>query len=315
LLAACTTTPQPAAPVLPSWSDSDARTKIVAFVESVTTPGDTFVPEAQRIAVFDNDGTLWSEQPLYFQLQFLFDQVRAQANEHPEWHTIEPFAAVLEGDLPRALAGGSASLVQLVAATQSGVDSDVFEARVENWIASARHPTTGKPYTSMVFQPMLEMLDYLRANGFETWIVSGGGLDFMRPWADEVYGIPPEQVVGTTSASQYKLVNGKPAIVLGDQITHVNDGPGKPVGIDRQIGRRPVIAFGNSDGDFEMLEWTTSGSGQRLGVYIHHTDATREWAYDRNSSIGKLERGLDEAPARGWVVVDMAADWSTIYPP
>lgn len=300
---------------LPSWNDGAARTAITRFVEGVTEPGsESFVPPAERIATFDNDGTLWAEQPLYFQLFFILDRIRELAPEHPEWQEQEPFASVLKGDIENALASGTEGLLAMSAATQTGMGTEAFKVMVAEWIASARHPMTGRPFTEMVYQPMLEVLDYLRANGFKTYIVSGGGIEFIRAWAEPVYGIPPEQVIGSRTQTVYEMQDGRPVIMRQADIEFIDDREGKPVGINQHIGRRPLIAFGNSDGDFEMLEWTTSGEGLRLGVIIHHTDEDREWAYDRESSIGHLERGLDEGPGRGWVIVDMAEDWNEVFP-
>jgi phosphoglycolate phosphatase-like HAD superfamily hydrolase len=301
--------------VLPSWNEGASRTAIVEFVERVTDPESRdFVPEPERIAVFDNDGTLWSEQPAYFQLFFAMDRVRAMAPEHPEWATTQPFKAVLDGDMEALAASGVHGILELVMATHAGMTTAEFEAVVTDWLVTARHPTTDKPYTEMVYQPMLDLLDYLRANGFKTFIVSGGGIEFMRPWTEAVYGIPPEQVVGSSINTLYEVRDGEPVIVRLPEIDFIDDKEGKPVGINSHIGRRPIAAFGNSDGDFQMLEWTTAGDGARLGVYIHHTDADREWAYDRESHIGRLDRGLDEAAERGWVVVSMKDDWATIFP-
>jgi phosphoglycolate phosphatase-like HAD superfamily hydrolase len=273
-----------------------------------------FVPVAERIATFDNDGTLWSEQPMYFQAFFIFDRIKALAPQHPEWTDKEPFASVLKGDVKSALAGGEKALAALMAAAHSGMTTEEFEKSVTDWIAIAKHPKTGKPFTEMVFQPMLEVLDYLRANGFKTFIVSGGGIEFMRPWTERVYGIPPEQVVGTSGGLKYELRDGSPVIVKLPELVLNDDKEGKPVGIQRHIGRRPIAAFGNSDGDFQMLEWTTAGKGARLGMIVHHTDAGREAAYDRESHVGKLDKGLDEAPKRGWTVIDMKTDWKTVFP-
>jgi hypothetical protein len=301
---------------LPSWNDGVAKQSILTFVAKVTTPGSPdFVPVPERIATFDNDGCLWAEQPMYFQAFFVFDRVKALAPQHPEWVTQEPFASVLKGDLKGVLAGGEHALVQLVMATHAGLTTEEFAKAVTDWLATAKHPTTGRPFTEMVYQPMLELLAYLRANGFKTFIVSGGGIEFMRPWTEKVYGIPPGQVVGSSGGLKYELRDGTPVIVKLPTIILNDDKDGKPVGIQRHIGRRPIMAFGNSDGDFQMLEWTTSGQGARFGLIVHHTDAVREWAYDRDSHIGKLARGLDEAPARGWTVVSMKDDWREIYPP
>lgn len=300
---------------LPSWHDSNSRDAIIDFVERTTTPGSAdFVEVAKRIAVFDNDGTLWSEQPLYFQVLYMFDRVRDLAPDHPQWKSEEPFASVLKNDIKGALAGGDAALIKLAKATHGSISTEEFATEVSAWLAAAKHPTTGKPFTEMIYQPMLEVLDYLRANGYQTFIVSGGGIDFMRPWTGEVYGIPPEQVVGSSIKAEYRVIDGTPTIMKLPDLNFIDDKEGKPVAIHHHIGRRPVMAFGNSDGDFQMLEWTTAGDGPRLGVLVHHTDAEREWAYDRDSHIGQLARGLDEGTDRGWVIIDMQKDWRRIYP-
>jgi phosphoserine phosphatase len=308
--------PPPRTDALPSWNEGPARDALVSFVLKVTREGSPdFVAPADRIAVFDNDGTLWSEQPAYFQLLFAMDRVRALAPQHPEWTGRQPYQAALEGDMKALAAGGEKGLLELVAATHTGLTVDEFNQVVADWAASARHPTRGRPYTELVFQPMLEVLAYLRANGFKTFIVSGGGAEFMRAWAERVYGIAPEQIVGSRGKLKYEVRDGKGVLVKLPAIDLVDDKAGKPVGIAQVIGRRPIAAFGNSDGDFEMLEYVTTGPGPRLGMIVHHTDAEREWAYDRESHIGRLVRGLDEAAARGWVMVDMKHDWKTIHPP
>jgi len=300
---------------LPSWNDGSAKDAILDFVARVTDPtSPEFVSEPERIAVFDNDGTLWAEQPAYFQLFFAMERVKALAPERPEWATQQPYQAVLEGDMEALMAAGEHGLIELVMATHAGMTTDEFEAIVIDWVASATHPTTGLSYTEMVYQPMLELLEYLRANGFKTFIVSGGGIEFMRPWTEAVYGIPPEQVVGSSIKTVFEVRDGEPVLVRLPELNFIDDKEGKPVGINSHIGRRPIAAFGNSDGDFQMLEWTTAGDGARFGMLIHHTDAEREWAYDRDSHIGRLDRGLDEADARGWVIVDMKRDWARIYP-
>jgi hypothetical protein len=305
---------RPADP-LPSWNEGAPKQAIVAFIARVTeTDGPDFVPPAERIAVFDNDGTLWSEQPMYFQLAFALDRVRAVAPEHPEWRNAQPFKGVLENDLASVLAGGEKALVELVMATHAGMTTEEFAATVEDWISTAKHPQTGRRYDDMVYQPMLDLLDYLRANDFKTFIVSGGGIEFMRPWAERVYGIPPEQVVGSSIKTSFEMRDGVPVLVRAPEINFIDDKVGKPVGINQHIGRRPIAAFGNSDGDLQMLQWTTAGDGARFALIVHHTDAEREWAYDRESSIGRLDAALDEAATRGWTVVDMARDWRTIYP-
>ncbi len=304
-----------AADPLPSWNDGAAKTSIVEFVGKVTDKSSpNFVPEPERIATFDNDGTLWSEQPAYFQLLFAIDRVRALAPQHPEWKTKQPFKAVLDGDMKSLAASGEKGILELVMATHAGMSTAEFEQVVKDWLATAKHPKTHRPYTEMVFQPMLELLDYLRANGFKTFIVSGGGIEFMRPWVEEVYGIPPEQVIGSTIKTKFETRDGKPVLTRLPEIDFIDDKAGKPVGINRNIGRRPIAAFGNSDGDLQMLQWTTAGEGARFALYVHHTDAKREWAYDRESHIGKFDKGLDEARAKGWTIVDMKTDWKLIYP-
>lgn len=301
---------------LPSWNDGNAKQAVLSFVAKVTAKGrPDFVQPADRIATFDNDGCLWSEQPMYFQAAFIFDRVKALAPQHPEWKTTEPYASVLKGDIKAALAGGERSLLELAMATHAGMTTDEFDAIVTDWVSTARHPKTGRLYTEMVYQPMLELLNYLRANGFKTFIVSGGGIDFMRPWTERVYGIPPEQVVGSSVKTKFEVRDGQPVIMRLPELNFIDDKEGKPVGIQQHIGRRPVMAFGNSDGDFQMLQWTTAGDGPRFAMYIHHTDANREWAYDRESSIGRLDRGLDEGQKRGWTFVNMKDDWNRIYPP
>lgn len=306
--------PARAADALPSWNEGESKARIVRFVEDVTDPASrTFVPPAERIAVFDNDGTLWSEQPMYFQLAFVFDRVRAMAPQHPEWKTTEPFRSALAGDMAGVAAAGDHGLFAMVGATHGGTTPGEFSKIVSDWLATARHPRFKRPYTELTFAPMKELMAYLRANGFKVFIVSGGGIEFMRVFSERVYGVPPEQVVGSYSKSKYEVHEGKPVIVRQPDIEFIDDRSGKPVGIERFIGRRPILAFGNSDGDFEMLEYVTSGPGPRLGLIVHHDDAAREYAYDRKSPIGALERGLDEAPKRGWVVVSMKDDWRAIY--
>lgn len=301
---------------LPSWNDGAAKKSIITFVEKTTNEkSPDFVPGPERIATFDNDGTLWAEQPMYFQLFFALDRVKALAPQHPEWKTQEPFASLLKGDVKAALAGGDKSILDIVMATHAGMSTDEFNQIVKDWIATAKHPVTRKPFTGMVYQPMLELLNYLRANGFKTFIVSGGGVEFMRPWTEKVYGIPPEQVVGSSGKIQYEMRDGQPVLVKLPAVDFIDDKEGKPIGINEHIGRRPVAAFGNSDGDLQMLQYTTAGTGARFGLIVHHTDAVREWAYDRNSSIGHLEKALDAAPANGWTVVDMKNDLKVIYPP
>ena len=301
---------------LPSWHEGQTRSAIVEFVAAVTTKGsESYVPPSERIATFDNDGCLWSEKPFYFQLQFAIDRVKATAADHPEWKTQQPFKAVLEDDLETVLKSGEKGLAQLIMASHAGLTAEEFAQAVRDWNATARHPRFDRPYTELVFQPMLELLEYLRANEFKTFIVSGGGIDFLRVFAEEVYGIPPEQVVGSSIKAKYEVRDGKPVIVKIPELDFIDDKEGKPVGIHQHIGRRPLFAAGNSDGDFQMLEWTTAGEGPRFGLLVHHTDADREWAYDRESHVGKLDRGLDEGPGRGWVFADMKRDWRVIHPP
>jgi hypothetical protein len=304
-----------AADPLPSWNDGKAKQSIIGFVEKVTKPGSPdFVPVPERIATFDNDGCLWAEQPMYFQALFIFDRIKALAPQHPEWKDKEPFASVLKGDMKSALAGGEHALMEMAMATHAGMTTEEFEKIVKDWLATAKHPVTKRPYTEMVYQPMLEVLAYLRANGFKTFIVSGGGIEFMRPWTEKVYGIPPEQVVGSSIKTKFELRDGKPVLMRLPELNFIDDKAGKPVGINQHIGRRPIAAFGNSDGDLQMLQWTAAGSGPRFCLYVHHTDAEREWAYDRKSSIGRLDKGLDEAAAKGWTVVSMKDDWKQVFP-
>jgi phosphoserine phosphatase len=307
---------QAATDPLPSWNDGHAKTAIIQFVARVTkADGPDFVPPAERIATFDNDGTLWSEQPIYFQFAFALDRVKALASQHPEWKTQQPFKAALDGDMQTLVASGEKGLVELVMATHTGMTTDEFAKAAKDWLATAKHPRFKRPYTDLVYQPMLELMSYLRANGFKTFIVSGGTIEFMRAFAERIYGIPPEQVVGTTFVTQFQMRDeGKPILVRQPKIEFIDDGPGKPVSINKFIGRRPILAFGNSDGDQQMLQWTAAGSGARLMGLVHHTDAEREWAYDRKSHIGRLDKALDEATARGWVVVDMKQSWKVIYP-
>jgi hypothetical protein len=299
LLLACGSVPLWAADdPLPAWNDTAPKQAIVAFVERVTKPGSPdFVPVPERIATFDNDGTLWAEQPMYFQGLFLVDRVKALAPQHPEWQTQEPFASLLKGDMQGVAATGEKGLMAMLAATHTGMTTEAFSTTVRDWIATAKHPKTGKLYTEMVYQPMLELLAYLRANGFKTFIVSGGGIEFMRPWTEQVYGIPPEQVVGSSIKLQFEMRDGRPVLIKLPAIDLIDDKEGKPVGIQSHIGRRPIAAFGNSDGDLQMLQWTTAGSGPRFALIVHHTDAAREWAYDRASTV-----------------VNMKDDWKTIFP-
>jgi len=299
---------------LASWADGPAKARLVTFVKAVTqTGGPDYVPPAERIAVFDNDGTLWSEQPMYVQLAFALDRVKALAPQQPEWKDKQPFKAALEGDMKALAESGEHGLLELVMATHAGTTTEEFTGIVKDWLAAARHPTFGRPYTDLVYQPMLELLVYLRANGFKTYIVSGGGIEFMRPWAEQVYGVPPEQVVGSSIRTKYEVRGGNPVLVRLPEIDFIDDKAGKPVGINQHVGRRPILAFGNSDGDFQMLEWTTAGAGVRLGLIVHHDDAEREYAYDRKSPMGRLDKGLDEASQRGWVVVSMKNDWNRVF--
>jgi phosphoglycolate phosphatase-like HAD superfamily hydrolase len=309
-----------AADPLPSWNDGDAKEAIVAFVSRVTREGaPDFVPPAQRIAVFDNDGTLWAEQPAYFQLLFAVDRIKALAPEHPEWRTTEPYKSVLAGDMKALAAQGERGIAQIVVATHSGITTREFNTIAKDWLATAKHPTTGRLYTDMIYQPMLEVLDYLRASGFKTFIVSGGGIEFLRAFAEETYGIPPEQVIGSSGKVKFEMRDGVPVLIKLPEVNFIDDKEGKPVAINQHIGRRPIMAFGNSDGDLAMLQYTTISRGAgdttpRFGLIVHHTDPEREWAYDRDSHIGRLDKALDEAPKRGWVVVDMKKDWKLIYP-
>ena len=302
------------ADVLPAWNEGPAKQRIVEFVERVTDPtAAAYVPPAERVAVFDNDGTLWTEQPMYFQLAFILDRIRQMAPEHPEWQTTEPFRSVLKGDVASLHEAGAAGLMQLAAATHADVSTDEFRRIAQRWYAEARHPRYGRPYTELTYAPMRQLLDYLRANGFRTYIVSGGGTEFVRTISQSLYGIPPEQVVGSALRTKYEVRDGKGVVVQLPEIEFIDDKAGKPVGIQRHIGRRPILAVGNSDGDFEMLEFTTTGPGLRLGLLLHHDDAAREYAYDRNSSMGRLARGLDEAGKRGWTVVSMKNDWRVVH--
>jgi hypothetical protein len=306
--------PAQAGEFLASWTDGPHKARIVDFVQQVTDPTSrSYVPPAERIAVFDNDGTLWSEQPMYFQLAFILDRVKALAPQHPQWRAQEPFKSVLAGDMAGVAASGEHGLLELMAATHAGMTTEEFRRIVTDWLATARHPRFERPYTELTFAPMQEMLVYLRANGFKTYLVSGGGVEFMRVFSERVYGVPPEQVIGSSIRTRYEVRDGEPVIVRLPEIEFIDDAAGKPLGINRFIGRRPLLAFGNSDGDFEMLEYTTSGPGPRLGVIVHHDDAVREYAYDRKSTVGRLDRALDAAAQRGWVVVSMKTDWRTIY--
>jgi phosphoglycolate phosphatase-like HAD superfamily hydrolase len=299
---------------LPSWNDGPARRQLLKFVEGVTTPGAaSFVAPEDRIAVFDNDGTLWAEQPVYFQVAFLLDRVRAEARKHPQWRDNAAFRALLAKDEKALAAVGMKPLLELLAAANSGMTVGQYDQAIRAWLTTARHPRFARPYTELVYKPMQELLAHLRANGFKTFIVSGGTIEFMRVWAEQAYGIPPEQVVGSITDVKYGLVDGKPALIRLPKFAFVDDGAGKPVGIYRAIGRRPIFAFGNSDGDWQMLQWTAAGDGPRFMGLVHHTDAVREYAYDRSSRIGKLDKALDDALAKGWTVVDIKNDWSKVF--
>jgi phosphoserine phosphatase len=301
---------------LPSWNQGTAKNAILAFVARVTTKGSSaYIPPEDRVAVFDNDGTLWTEQPIYTQLAFALDRFKILAPHHPEWSNQEPFKSVLSGDLKSVEASGEKGLLELLSATHSGMNTEEFSQIVSAWISNSRHPRFKRPYTECVYQPMLELLAYLKKNNFEIYIVSGGGVEFMRPWTQRVYGIPPEHVIGSSIKTRFEIDNGKPELLRLPEVDFVDDGPGKPVGINKFIGKRPVAAFGNSDGDLQMLQWTAAGRGPHLMLLVRHTDEMREYEYDRNSRVGKLDKALDEATAEGWVVVDMKRDWRTIFPP
>jgi phosphoserine phosphatase len=300
---------------LPSWNEGKSKQSIIDFVNDVSNENSpNYIKPEDRIATFDNDGTLWSEQPYYFQLQFALDRIKAMAPDHPEWKENKLLNAVIENDIKTIMESGMKGLMEIIMTSHAGMTTDEFEQIVLEWINTARHPKTNKLYKEMVYQPMLELLDYLRANGFKTYIVSGGGIEFMRPWAEEVYGIPSEQVIGSSIKTKFEIVEGNPVLVRLPEIDFIDDKEGKPVAINKFIGKRPIAAFGNSDGDLQMLQWTAAGEGKRLMVYIHHTDAEREWAYDRESHIGKLDKALDEANTKGWTIVDMKNDWKVIYP-
>ncbi len=300
---------------LPSWSEGSAKEAIVGFVDSVTDPvSSDFVPEGDRIAVFDNDGTLWSEKPLYFQVLFALDRARALAAEDPDFAASPTLRAAADGDVETVLEGGHEALFELVAATHSGMTIEQFQDEVRAWLAEARHPTTDRPYDTMVYQPMLELLDYLRSHGFDVYIVSGGGLDFMRAFAEDAYGIPSENVIGSMGEARFEIIDGVPQIIKDPGILFIDDKEGKPLAIARHIGKRPILVGGNSDGDLAMAQWSSAGAGKRLVILVHHTDDTREFAYDRESAVGRLDRALDEAQAKGWTIVDMADDWKTVWP-
>ncbi len=301
---------------LPSWADGKTKSAIIRFVQDVTqVDGPHYVRPEERIATFDNDGTLWAEQPMYVQMIFALERVKALAPKHPEWKDQQPFKAALEGDLKSVLAGDKHALLELIMATHANNTTEEFSQIVTNWLATAKHPKTKRPYTDMVYQPMLELLDYLRASGFKTYITSGGGIEFVRPWAEKVYGIPPEQIIGSSIKTEFKIRDGNPVLVRLPELNFNDDKEGKPVAINQHIGRRPIAAFGNSDGDLQMLQWTAAGDGERLMLLVHHTDANREYAYDRDSHVGKLDKALDQADANGWIIVDMKKDWKTVFPP
>jgi phosphoglycolate phosphatase-like HAD superfamily hydrolase len=300
---------------LPSWNDGPAKAAVVDFVEGVVTQGgENYVPPQERIAVFDNDGTLWSEQPVYFQFLFALDRAKSLAAADPTWASTPTLKAAAAGDMKTIMAGGEKALVEIVGATHSGMAVEAFTAEVADWIATAKHPQAGRLYTEMVFQPMLELLDYLRANDFDVYIVSGGGVDFMRAFAEQAYGVPPDHVIGSLGDARFEVVDGVPQVLKDPGIAFIDDKEGKPVGIVRHIGRRPIFVGGNSDGDLAMAQWATAGSGPRFALFVHHTDAEREFAYDRDSHVGTLDKALDEATARGWTVVDMARDWKVVWP-
>jgi hypothetical protein len=306
---------QDSADPLPSWNDGASKRAIIEFVAKVTRAGGPdFVRPEERIATFDNDGCLWCEQPMYFQFAFALDRVKALAPQHPEWKDKQPFKEVLEGDMKALAASGEHGLLELVMATHSGISTDEFSKNVTDWLATARHPRFKRPYTELVYQPMIELLAYLRASGFKTFIVSGGGVEFMRPWVERVYGIPPEQVVGSSGITKFQVgPDGTPMLMKEPHLEFIDDGLGKPVGINRFIGRRPILAFGNSDGDLQMLQWTAAGAGARFMGLVHHTDAEREYAYDRQSHVGKLDKALDEATAKKLTVVSMKSEWKKVF--
>lgn len=300
---------------LPSWNDGPVKRSILDFIARTTTQGGPdWVPVPERIACFDNDGTLWTEQPIYVQIAFAFDRVKAMAPQHPEWRTLEPFRSVLADDRAALAALGEKGFLEVIAATHTGLTTEAFAKAVVDWMATARHPRFKRPYTDLVYQPMLELLALLRAHRFKTFIVSGGGIEFMRPWTEAVYGIPPEQVIGSSIKTKFEMRDGVPVLARLPELNFIDDKEGKPIAINQHIGRRPVAAFGNSDGDLQMLQWTAAGKGRRFALYVHHTDGEREWTYDRDSHIGRLDKGLDEAAARGWTVVDMKQDWKRIHP-
>lgn len=315
LFAVCFPLAANASDALSSWNDGAPKKAILEFVEAVTDEnGKDYVAPAERIAVFDNDGTLWVEQPVYTQLTFALDRVKQLAPQHPEWKTTQPFQAALAGDMRGVAASGKKGLLEMVLATHTGMTAEQFTETVTKWLASARHPKFKRPYTKLVYQPQLELMAYLRDNGFKTFIVSGGGIEFMRPWTERVYGVPPEQVVGSSVKTEFQMKNGKPALVRIPELNFIDDKAGKPVGIYEHIGRRPILAFGNSDSDMQMVQYTMAGEGRRMGLFVHHTDADSEYAYDRKSHVGTLDKALDQADANGWIIVDMKKDWKSVFP-
>lgn len=300
---------------LPSWNEGNTKEAIINYVNEVTIEGsENFIPVSERVAVFDNDGNLWSEQPAYFQLFFAIDRIKSLAPEHPEWKTTQPYQSVLENDMKTLMTFGEHGLIQIVMATHAGNTVGEFEQIVKDWLATAKHPRFDRPYIDLVFQPMLELINYMKANDFKTFIVSGGGIEFMRPWTESVYGIPKDQVIGSSIKTKYDYNDGNPVIRRLPELNFIDDKEGKPEGINQYIGRKPVFASGNSDGDLQMLRWTDSNTYNSFQLYLHHTDAEREWAYDRESSIGRLDKGLDEAIEKGWTVIDMKNDWKVVYP-
>lgn len=304
-----------AADPLPSWNEGATKSAILTFVGKVTDKmSSDYVPPAERIATFDNDGTLWVEYPMYTQALFAFDRIKKLAPQHPEWKTTQPFQALLEGDMETVNASGMEGLMEILMASHSGMTESEFEMEAADWLNNTRQSRFDRPYAELTYQPQLELLAFLRANGFKTFIVSGGGISFMRPVSEKAYGIPPEQVIGSSIATEFKMIDGKPELVRMPKIDFINDKAGKPVGINLHIGRRPILAFGNSDSDMQMIEYTMAGDGLRMGLYVHHTDAEREYAYDRKSHVGTLDKALDQAEAKGWLIVDMKKDWNTIFP-
>lgn len=304
-----------AADPLPSWNEGANKSAILAFVGKVTDKMSAdYVPPAERIATFDNDGTLWVEYPMYTQALFAIDRIKKLAPQHPEWKTTQPFKALLEDDMEAVAASGMKGLMEILIASHSGMTESEFEMEAASWLNNTRQSRFDRPYAKLIYQPQLELLAFLRANGFKTFIVSGGGISFMRPVSEKAYGIPPEQVVGSSIVTEFKMIDGKPQLVRMPKIDFINDKAGKPVGINLHIGRRPILAFGNSDSDMQMIEYTMAGDGLRMGLYVHHTDAEREYAYDRKSHVGTLDKALDQADAKGWLIVDMKEDWNTIFP-